>query len=85
MTDHYAQQSNKPMLVDDLETEISLIEQWYENRFRQIDDYFGITDGVDDIGITADPDQPVYYMNGTGAKDDAKGLLIRQNMKFYFE
>ncbi|MBO4442206.1 MAG: CotH kinase family protein [Bacteroidaceae bacterium] len=85
MTDHYAQQSDKPMLVDDLETEISLIEQWYENRFRQIDDYFGITDGVDDIGITADPDQPVYYMNGTGAKDDAKGLLIRQNMKFYFE
>jgi len=85
MTDHYAQQSDKPMLVDDLETEISLIEQWYENRFREMDQYFDITDGADDISAGEQEQYPVYNINGTDGDSNNKGLYIQRGLKYYKE
>jgi len=42
MTDYFEGQKSRPMYVLDLAREISLIEQWYVDRFLEMDDYFGI-------------------------------------------
>ncbi|MBR4644301.1 MAG: CotH kinase family protein [Bacteroidaceae bacterium] len=42
MTDYFEGQKSKPKYILDLTHEIFLIEQWYVNRFLEMDDYFGI-------------------------------------------
>ena len=49
MVDYYEKQNLRPLYVLDLSREISLINEWYQNRFRLIDACFGITDTEDGI------------------------------------
>ena len=42
MVEHYDAQSYKPKYVNDLTREINFIEEWYKDRFQQMDAYFGI-------------------------------------------
>ena len=85
MVDHYNAQKSKPKLVDDLATEISLVEQWYEDRFHEMDEYFGITDddGVALISTDGDIDMPAFNMNGLPADMNSRGIIIRGNSKYY--
>lgn len=43
MVAHYDSKSSKPCYVSDLSAEIALIEQWYAQRFQEMDDFFGVT------------------------------------------
>ena len=47
MTDHFEKQKSQPKYVLDLAREIAYIEKWYQERYQQMDAYFGITDGID--------------------------------------
>ena len=42
MTDYFDAQKYRPKYVTDLGREISCLEEWYADRFRQMDAYFGI-------------------------------------------
>ena len=42
MVEHFNAQPSRPMYVNDLVREIEYIEEWYRDRFRQMDAYFGI-------------------------------------------
>ena len=42
MVEHFNAQQYRPEYVNDLEREIEYIEEWYKDRFRQMDTYFGI-------------------------------------------
>ena len=42
MVEHYDAQTYKPKYVNDLTREINFIEEWYKDRFQQMDAYFGI-------------------------------------------
>jgi hypothetical protein len=42
MVEHYDAQRYKPKYVNDLTREINFIEEWYKDRFQQMDVYFGI-------------------------------------------
>ena len=42
MVEHYDAQRDKPKYVNDLTREINFIEEWYKDRFQQMDAYFGI-------------------------------------------
>ncbi|MCH5219910.1 MAG: CotH kinase family protein [Muribaculaceae bacterium] len=77
--DYWNTQKYSEKYVDDLEKEVSLIAQWYENRFKKMDEYFGITDeeraGFADVNIiVTDNDitrpRDIYNM---------QGVLIRRN------
>ena len=74
MVDHYENQSSKPCYVTDLAAEIALIEQWYANRFREMDEYFRIPAGLDDVA----EERPV------GIKRFEEGQLVieREGVKY---
>ncbi len=81
MIDRFGVQNGGPMLVADLAQEISLIEQWYETRFHEIDEYFGITDEIKDI--TTDTHQnSVYNLSGQVISHRTKGVIIQNNKKY---
>lgn len=42
MVEHFDAQQSRPKYVSDLVHEIDLIEEWYKERFRKMDAYFGI-------------------------------------------
>ena len=46
MVQHFEAKKERPQYVQDLTKEINQIMVWYEARFREMDAYFGITDGV---------------------------------------
>ena len=79
MVTYFDVQKSKPKYVNDLELEIELIEKWYEDRFREMDAYFGIEDEVDIITMPASPDKAVYDLLGRKVKSPlfAPGLYIR--------
>ena len=56
-----------------------------ENRFREMDEYFGITDGIDDISAGDQEQYPVYNINGTDGDSYNKGLYIQRGLKYYKE
>lgn len=45
--DYWSKQNYKECYVDDLRREVNLICQWYENRFKEMDEYFGVSDEDD--------------------------------------
>lgn len=49
MVEYYEEQKYRPKYVLDLAREISLIKEWYTNRFREMDAYFEITDTEDGV------------------------------------
>ena len=65
MVDHFeASKKSKPKYVVDLAREIELVEKWYESRFREMDAYFGIEDGVEMIAMPDSSDDAVYDILG---------------------
>lgn len=52
MIDHFEAQRSRPKYVLDLSREISFIKEWYANRFREMDAYFGIKGSDTEDGIT---------------------------------
>lgn len=46
MVAHFEAEAARPKYVVDLTAEIEQIMTWYEARFREMDAYFGITDGI---------------------------------------
>lgn len=53
MVDYFEAQKSRPKYVLDLSREISHIEEWYANRFREMDAYFGIDETETEVGIPA--------------------------------
>ena len=50
MTDHFESKgSSKPKYVLDLAREIEYIEAWYAARFQEMDEYFGLPDGLEEL------------------------------------
>lgn len=60
MVTHFDAKSQRPQYVTDLATEITLIEQWYAQRYREMDDYFG-THSPLDLVPEQRPDDGYYY------------------------
>jgi hypothetical protein len=71
------------MLVVDLAKEIELVEQWYERRFREMDAYFGIADGIDDIMANQTTSTSMYNLNGQVISNRMKGIVIINNKKYF--
>ena len=76
---------SKPKYVIDLSNEIELIEEWYENRFHEMDAYFEIEDGVEII-MSDSSDKAVYDLLGRKLETPvlAPGLYIRDGKIFIF-
>lgn len=79
MTDYFEAQKYRPMYVLDLSREISCIEEWYTDRFRQMDAYFGIDESETEDRITPGPSpQPstkwegVYDLSGRRVNSEFK-------------
>ena len=64
MVTYYDSQKSKPKYVNDLAREIELIEGWYENRFREMDAYFGIEDSVEIITMPESQEKAIYDLMG---------------------
>lgn len=83
MIDRFGVTSSGPMLVDDLAKEISLIEKWYEQRFQEMDAYFGISDGIEGIIADTQSNSSVYNLNGQAVSSHTKGIIIKNNRKYF--
>ncbi|MBQ7686877.1 MAG: CotH kinase family protein [Bacteroidaceae bacterium] len=92
MIDRFGVTSSGPMLVADLAKEIGLIEKWYENRFHEMDAYFGITDGIENIEYSPlNTAQAVYNLQGHRMADSTfnilhstrKGIIILNGNKYF--
>lgn len=86
MIDRFGVTSSGPMLVEDLTKEISLVEKWYEARFHEMDQYFGITDGIENIGCAPlEIEHVVYDLNGRKVLNGqyGKGIVIRNGKKYF--
>ena len=64
MVTYFDGQKSRPKYVNDLAREIELVEEWYEARFNEMDDYFGIEDNVDPIMMTNSQKKAVYDLYG---------------------
>ena len=82
MIDHYDLTKSNPMLVVDLAKEIELIEQWYERRFREMDAYFGISDGIDEIMASQNASTSMYNLQGQAVSSQTKGIVIINHKKY---
>lgn len=78
MVDHFEAQEEKPFYVKDLAREIEQIEKWYENRFLEMDAFFGIEDGVEMIMMPAASGRAIYDILGRKVESPvlAPGLYI---------
>lgn len=83
MIDRFGVTSSGPMLVDDLAKEISLIKKWYEQRFQEMDAYFGISDGIEGIIADTQSNSSVYNLNGQAVSSHTKGIIIKNNRKYF--
>ena len=86
-TDYWNTKSNRPMYLDDLATEVDNIGRWYELRFQEMDDYFGVTDADREsaTGITTVSDEchtGVYDLMGRKTTAPGKGVYIKDGKKF---
>ena len=81
MTNHFESQSSRPKYVFDLAHEIALVEEWYKNRFHEMDTYFNITDddGIQSIQHSESQMQDdIYDLSGRMIVNSElpKGLYI---------
>jgi len=86
MVDRFGVTDNGPMLVDDLAKEIDLIEKWYEQRFREMDEYFGIADGIEEIENGQWPmvNGQWYDLDGRRMVSGyRKGIIILNGKKYF--
>lgn len=82
--DYWKTQKYPELYVEDLRNEVNQIIDWYADRFRQMDEYFGVT-GEEDAGITdiASEENPVIYnIQGIRVSSmEAPGLYIVNGRK----
>ena len=83
MIDRFGVTNGGPMLVADLAKEIGLIEKWYENRFHEMDEFFGITDGIEGIIADTQSNTSVYNLSGQAVSSHTKGIIIKNNRKYF--
>ena len=89
MTDHWnSVSSSKPKYVNDLDTELSYIKDWYKARFAEMDSYFGIeTTGIESVNAPVDTDetkeQVIYNLQGQRLSAiPEKGYFILNGKKY---
>lgn len=88
MVEHFENEKDRPMYVKDLAKEIELIVKWYEARFHEMDDYFNIADGIEEIaydqGITR---QSYYNLKGQKVSRNnlVAGIYIIDGKKVYIK
>ena len=79
MTDHFESKgSNKPKYVLDLAREIEYIEAWYAARYHEMDEYFGLPDGLENT--PEERSDGVWYDllgRNLGTATPAPGVYIR--------
>ena len=78
MTDHFESKgSSKPKYVLDLAREIAFIEAWYAARYQEMDDYFGIRDGLENT-LESAADRVWYDLLGRnlGTATPAPGVYV---------
>lgn len=73
--DYWNTQRYSEKYVEDLEKEIELVAQWYENRFKMMDEYFNVSDadreGDAGIGFTrVEENRPDIIFNMQGIRVD---------------
>lgn len=78
MVDHFEAQVLKPCYVQDLAKEIECIKAWYTQRFQEVDNYFGITNGIA-APSTQRTEGAIYDLQGRRLQKlpTQKGLYIR--------
>jgi len=92
MVDYYGKQELRPMYVEDLAREITFIEEWYSDRFREMDAYFGIKESDTEDGITVSEElrvksedsqqSAIYDLSGRRISNGLKkGIYIINNNK----
>ena len=84
MVDHFEQQAEKPCYVKDLKAEIASIMVWYESRFAEMDQYFGIVDGIEETeDVRCQMSDALYDLQGRKVVDGQlkKGLYIKDGRK----
>lgn len=64
MVTYFNSQKSKPKLAEDFTREIELIEKWYEDRFREMDAYFGIETDVEKVTLSSTSEDAVYDLMG---------------------
>lgn len=67
MVEHFDGQQSRPKYVADLAREIAFVEEWYRNRFREMDTYFDIKDDEDGMKL------PYALPAGRGTVSDLSG------------
>ena len=76
MVEHFDRQSLRPKYVQDLAREVAFVKEWYRNRFREMDDYFGIEeddDGINNLSPYHSPKgEEVYDLSG---RQNANGRI----------
>ncbi len=87
MVDHWNTKSDKPKYVEDLDKELAYIKEWYVARVAQLDDYFGVDTGIDNVNaaVNADTpeDGPIYNLQGQRLKAAPEsGVYIQNGWKY---
>lgn len=90
MVDNFESQKARPRYVLDLSREISYIEEWYVNRYLEMDDYFGIPRTQEVIDNVKAIDTPIHHptlFDLSGRKADSqlkKGVYITKDKKVLY-
>lgn len=74
-------------LVDDLQTEVNYITEWYTNQIAKIDDYFGLehsAQGISTVSSGSTGDVPIYDLQGRRMPEGQlpSGLYIKAGRKY---
>ena len=82
--DYWNAKASRPCYVDDLRHEIDLIVEWYADRFKQMDEYLGVSDeaGVESI-MDDTTKSKIYNLQGIEIKESSlkPGEIYIQNGK----
>ena len=90
MMEHFGAQNSSPKLVLDLTREIFLIEQWYVNRFLEMDDFFGIPrtqEVIDNVNVNVNVngnERTIYNSVGQRICKLQKGINIVNGKKVLY-
>ena len=83
--DYWATQKYVECYVDDLRKEVNLVCEWYENRFKMMDEYFEITDDGNGISVVTSPSdgtEIIYNLQGIRIESaNTPGLYIINGKK----
>ena len=86
MTDRFDAQAARPCYVHDLAREVMLVGEWYERRFREMDAYFGIVDGLSAPSVTeaTTAEERLSDLQGrpVSAGNSRRGVCLRRGRKF---